>query len=122
MNGHNSAPLTGRDGRADLTGQVALVTGGGRGIGRVLAQTLAAAGARVAEAARSEDELARILALIEEAGGHGIAVPLDVTDQVAVEHVVSIVERRLGPVTLLVNNAGVTGPVGPTWEVDREAW
>jgi NAD(P)-dependent dehydrogenase (short-subunit alcohol dehydrogenase family) len=73
-------------------------------------------------AARSEDELARTLALIEDAGGHGIAVPLDVTDQEAVEHAVSIVERRLGPVTLLVNNAGVTGPVGPIWEVDPDAW
>jgi NAD(P)-dependent dehydrogenase (short-subunit alcohol dehydrogenase family) len=122
MNGHNSPPLMGRGERADLTGQVALVTGGGRGIGRVFAQTLAAAGARVAVAARSEYELDHTLALIEEVGGHGIVLPLDVTDQEAVEHAVRIVERRLGPVTLLVNNAGVTGPIGPVWEVDPDEW
>jgi NAD(P)-dependent dehydrogenase (short-subunit alcohol dehydrogenase family) len=122
MNGHNSALLTGRGERAHLTGQVALVTGGGRGIGRVFAQTLAAAGASVAVAARSEYELDHTLALIEEVGGHGIVLPLDVTDREAVEHAVRIVERRLGPVTLLVNNAGVTGPVGPVWEVDPDEW
>jgi NAD(P)-dependent dehydrogenase (short-subunit alcohol dehydrogenase family) len=122
MNGQNSATMAGTGQRADLSGQVALVTGGGRGIGRVLAQTLAAAGASVAVAARSEHELAHTLALVEEAGGQGMALPLDVTDQRAVEQAVSIVERRLGPVTLLVNNAGVSGPIGPLWEVDPEEW
>jgi NAD(P)-dependent dehydrogenase (short-subunit alcohol dehydrogenase family) len=122
MTGQNGTAVTGSRQQGDLSGQVALVTGGGRGIGRVFAQTLAAAGARVAVAARSEDELAHTLALVEQAGGHAMAVPLDVTDQRAVERAVTIIEQQLGPVTLLVNNAGVCGPVDPLWDVDPEDW
>jgi NAD(P)-dependent dehydrogenase (short-subunit alcohol dehydrogenase family) len=108
--------------RADLSGQVALVTGGGRGIGRVFAQTLAAAGAKVAVAARSEDELAGTVALVEAAGGQALAVPLDVTDRRAVEHAVAGIERQLGPLALLVNNAGVSGPFDTVWDVDPDEW
>jgi NAD(P)-dependent dehydrogenase (short-subunit alcohol dehydrogenase family) len=114
--------MAGTGQRAGLSGQVALVTGGGRGLGRVYAQTLAAAGATVAVAARSADELAGTVALIEEAGGHALAVPLDVTDRRAVEHAVGRIATRLGPVALLVNNAGVSGPFAPLWEVDAEEW
>jgi NAD(P)-dependent dehydrogenase (short-subunit alcohol dehydrogenase family) len=122
MNGHNGATPAGPGQRADLSGQVALITGGGRGIGRVFAQTLAAAGAKVAVAARSEDELARTVALVEEAGGQALALPLDVTDRRAVEQVVNSVERLLGPPALLVNNAGVSGPFNTMWEVDPDEW
>jgi NAD(P)-dependent dehydrogenase (short-subunit alcohol dehydrogenase family) len=122
MNGYTGATMAGTGQRAGLSGQVALVTGGGRGLGRVFAQTLAAAGATVAVAARSADELAGTVALIEEAGGHALAVPLDVTDRRAVEHAVGRIASRLGPVALLVNNAGVSGPFAPLWEVDPEEW
>jgi NAD(P)-dependent dehydrogenase (short-subunit alcohol dehydrogenase family) len=122
MIGEHSAPTVEARRRADLSGQVALVTGGGRGIGRVFAQTLAAAGAAVAVAARSEDEVARTVALVEEAGGHALAVPLDVTDRRAVEQATATIERHVGPVTLLVNNAGVCGPIAPSWEVEPEEW
>ena len=109
-------------------GQVALVTGGGRGLGRVMAQALAAAGLRVAVAARSADELAETLRLMEEgqawaaAGGPGLAVPADVTDPAAVARLVAEVESRLGPVSLLVNGAGILGGTGPMWEADPDAW
>jgi NAD(P)-dependent dehydrogenase (short-subunit alcohol dehydrogenase family) len=122
MTGQNGTTVTGSRHQADLRGQVALVTGGGRGIGRVFAYTLAAAGARMAVAACSEDELAHTLALVGEAGGHGMAVPLDVTDQRAVERAITIIQQQLGPVTLLVNNAGVCGPIDPVWDVDPEVW
>ena len=106
----------------DLTGQVAIVTGGGRGIGRAIAQALAKSGSAVAVVARSGDQLAETVALIEEAGGRAMAVTADVTDQQAVEKMVGEVEQQLGPVNLLANNAGVMGPAGPTWEVDGDEW
>jgi NAD(P)-dependent dehydrogenase (short-subunit alcohol dehydrogenase family) len=122
MHGQTSTLKAETEQRADLDDQVALVTGGGRGIGRAFAQTLAAAGAKVAVAARSEDELARTVALVEEAGGQALAVPLDVTDQRAVEQAVARIERQLGPLALLVNNAGVSGPFDTVWDVDPDEW
>jgi NAD(P)-dependent dehydrogenase (short-subunit alcohol dehydrogenase family) len=108
--------------RIDLTGQVALVTGGGRGIGRAVAGSLARAGAAVAVLARSADQLAETAEAIAAAGGRGLACPADVTDRPAVEAAVAEVERQLGPIDLLVNNAGVGGPVGPLAEADPDAW
>ena len=105
-----------------LTGQVAIVTGGGRGIGRAIAQALAQQGAAVAVTARSGEQLAETVALITAAGGRAIAVTADVTDPPAVERVVTQTEQQLGPVDLLVNNAGVVGPIGPLWEVAPEEW
>ena len=105
-----------------LDGQVALVTGGGRGIGRTIAEGLAASGAAVAVLARSEDELQETVAQIARAGGRAIALAADVTDRQAVEAAVAQTVRDLGPIDLLVNNAAVATPVGPVWEVEPEAW
>jgi NAD(P)-dependent dehydrogenase (short-subunit alcohol dehydrogenase family) len=101
---------------------VAIVTGGGRGIGRAIARALAGAGAQVAVAARSADQLAETVAQIERDGGHAIATPVDVTDAEGVVAVVQRVTRDLGPVDLLVNNAGSFAAIGPVWEVDPEQW
>jgi NAD(P)-dependent dehydrogenase (short-subunit alcohol dehydrogenase family) len=109
-------------GHADLAGQVALVTGGSRGLGRAYAQALARAGAVVAVTARSEEDLAETVRLIREAGGEALALPLDVTEAEAVGAAVAAAERELGPIDLLVNNAGVMAPIGPDWEVDPERW
>src|SRR5918995_6028252 len=95
-----------------LDGQVALVTGGGRGIGRAIGEALAAAGARVALAARSGDELAEAVAAAEAGGGVARGWTLDVTDLGAVAGVVAEAEAALGPVTLLVNNAGTAQEPG----------
>ena len=108
--------------KIDLTGQVAIVTGGGRGIGRAIALALAKAGADVAVTARSTDQIAETVTLIEKVGGCGMAVTTDVTDQQAVQQLVDKVEKRFGPVDLLVNNAGHPGQIGPFWEVDAEKW
>lgn len=108
--------------RVDLTGQVAIVTGGGRGLGQAVAETLAQAGAAVAVIARSADQLADTVTRMTQAGGRARAYPADVTDQQAMEQMASTVERDLGPVTLLVNNAGIIHPLGPTWEVSAEEW
>ena len=105
-----------------LDGQVALVTGGGRGIGRAIGEALAAAGARVALAARSGDELAEAVAAAEAGGGVARGWTLDVTDLGAVAGVAAEAEAALGPVTLLVNNAGTAQEPGPLWEADPGDW
>lgn len=101
---------------------MAIVTGSGRGIGRAIAEGLAAAGDSVAVLARSRDEVAETADRIRGAGGRAIAVAADVTDRRALERAVVQTERELGPVDLLVNNAAVATPTGPAWEVDPEAW
>lgn len=105
-----------------LRGQVAIVTGGGRGFGRSFAEGLASAGAAVAVAARTEEQIGETARRIEAAGGRGLAVAADVADRRAVERMVAVVQERLGPIDLLVNNAGVDDAVGPIWEVDPDRW
>ena len=109
-------------GNRDLSGRVAIVTGGGRGIGRLVAEALAAAGAAVAVTARSEDQLAETVASITSTGGTAIALTGDVSDPESVTEAVHQAERQLGPIDLLVNNAGISGPIGPVWEVDPGEW
>lgn len=106
----------------ELAGRVAVVTGGGRGIGRAIALALAAAGAGVAVVARSQEQVDETALLIERAGGRALAVPADVTDRFGVEWMAAEAERRLGPIDVLVNCAGVSGPVGPLWENDPNEW
>jgi NAD(P)-dependent dehydrogenase (short-subunit alcohol dehydrogenase family) len=105
-----------------LSGQVAIVTGGGRGFGRAIALGLARAGAAVAVIARTATQLDETVAQIEAAGGRAIALPADVTVQAEVERVVAQTEARLGPVDLLVSNAALSDPVGPIWEIDPDVW
>jgi NAD(P)-dependent dehydrogenase (short-subunit alcohol dehydrogenase family) len=105
-----------------LGGGVALVTGGGRGVGRVLAQALAGAGAAVGVVARSADELTNTVRLIQAQGGVAAAVTADVADPAAAHNAFARLRDELGPVDLLVNNAGITGPMGPAWEVNEGEW
>ena len=106
----------------DLTNQVALVTGGGRGLGRAFALALAKAGAHVAVTARTAEPLAETVEMVERADGRALAVPGDVSAPEAVAHVVRTTEAQLGPVDILVNNAGAVGPLGCGWEADPEDW
>jgi 3-oxoacyl-[acyl-carrier protein] reductase len=92
----------------DLTGQVALVTGASQGLGRAIAETLAAAGATVALVARSADKLAQVAAAIRSAGGKAEEFPCDVSAPEAPQQVVDAVVEKLGRLDVLVNNAGVT--------------
>jgi NAD(P)-dependent dehydrogenase (short-subunit alcohol dehydrogenase family) len=105
-----------------LAGQVAVITGGGRGLGRAFARSLAAAGAKVALIARSEGQLVETAAEITAAGGAAIWFAADVTDWTAANRIVDQVERQLGPVNLLVNNAGAATTLGPVAETEPRDW
>ena len=97
---------------------VAIVTGGGRGVGRVIAGALVKQGHSVALVARTTGELEQTAAEL----GNAIAVTADVTDPAQVETAVSKAESELGPIDLLVNNAGTAQAIGPVWEVDPAEW
>ncbi|HEX2073289.1 MAG TPA: SDR family oxidoreductase [Geodermatophilus sp.] len=107
-----------------LSGQVALVTGASTGIGRHLAEGLAARGATVAGTARGADRLAAAMDEVAAAtGGRTLAVPVDVTDRAAVDAAVADVTGAFGRIDLLVNNAGLIDAAEvPVWEADPDQW
>src|SRR4051794_20834397 len=103
---------------AELSGKVALVTGGGRGIGANIARELTAAGMRVAVAARTRGQVEQVG---KEIGG--LALTVDISDEQSVAAMVVASERELGPIDLLVNNAGLTNRShAPIWEEDPAEW
>ena len=104
-----------------LEGQVAVVTGAGRGIGRSIARELAAGGAAVALLGRSLPHLQTTATEIAAAGGKALAIACDVTAVAEVNRALAQSDRELGPLTLLVNNAGV-GDGGRFWEMPAEDW
>ncbi|MGE0605721.1 MAG: 3-oxoacyl-[acyl-carrier-protein] reductase [Pirellulales bacterium] len=93
---------------ADLSGQVALVTGASRGLGRAIAQSLARCGARVGCVARNAEKLAETVALITAAGGQADALECDVTNGESVQKLVEDVAENWGGLHIMVNNAGIT--------------
>jgi NAD(P)-dependent dehydrogenase (short-subunit alcohol dehydrogenase family) len=105
-----------------LDGQVALVTGGGRGIGKAIALGLSESGASVAVCARSLDEVNRTAREINERQGRAIAVQADVSSRVDVERMVGGVQDHFGQVDLPVNNAARILPFGSVAETDPDAW
>ena len=90
-----------------LSGHVAVVTGASKGLGRQMAESLAASGAKVALVARSEDLLGEVVSGIEAAGGTAVSVVADITDEAAVGEVRTQVEEQLGVCDILINNAGI---------------
>jgi len=105
-----------------LEDRVAVVTGGSRGIGEEVAVAMAEAGADVVPVARSEDALAETVERVGEAGGESMVHTLDVTDRAAVGATFETVEEELGPVDVLVNNAGVNPFFGNARKLDMETW
>ena len=104
-----------------LAGRVAIVTGGGRGIGRAVALAYAAEGADVAVVARSHDEIGRTAAEIDALGRRGLAVSADVTDPAAVDRMVRRVLERFGTVNILFNAAGARA-IAPSHKLSFDDW
>jgi NAD(P)-dependent dehydrogenase (short-subunit alcohol dehydrogenase family) len=107
--------------RVDLAGRVAVVTGGGRGIGEASARALAEAGASVVVAARSATEIERVAGALEMAGHAALAVVADVTREESVAALQEAAESRFGGVDILVSNAGVATSA-PLGRVSLEEW
>jgi len=105
-----------------LEGKVALVTGAGRGIGRLAAIRLAGLGIRVALVARNRVQLESAAAEIAAGGGVAIAMPADVGSSESVAAMKVQVESRLGSPSILINAAGVFGPIQLVWKTDPKAW
>lgn len=103
----------------ELTGQTAIVTGAGTGIGEVIASRLAAAGARVAVADINADS-ARAVA--EKIGDTAFALPLDVTNPDQVRKAVETIVAKTSSLEILVNNAGIAGRAAPIWEQTDADW
>ncbi len=105
-----------------LNGKVAIVTGGSRGIGRSIAVALAEAGADVCVAARKPEALEETLAAIKPTGRKAIAVPTNVRDVAALQHLVDETKAQLGRIDILVNNAATNPVFGPIANLDERAW
>lgn len=105
-----------------LAGRVAVVTGGGRGIGAATALALAQTGASVAVVARSREQVGAVAALLTSHGARSLAVAADVADPAGITDAFAKIANTLGPIEVLINNAGIVAPLGPTARIDPEAW
>jgi NAD(P)-dependent dehydrogenase (short-subunit alcohol dehydrogenase family) len=105
-----------------LARKVAIVTGAGGGFGKTIAVRFADEGAAVAVTSRTQSQLDETVAHISSRGGRALAIAGDATNRAAVARVVAETQRRLGPVSILVSNAGIPGPFGPIGEIDPDDW
>ncbi|MEO1059309.1 MAG: SDR family oxidoreductase [Actinomycetota bacterium] len=106
----------------DLTGRVAVVTGGGQGIGEGIAKNFADAGAAVVVAARSVDRIERVAGEITASGGRAIAVPTDVTDRAALVALAEAAVSEFGGLHVWVNNAGGSPVQSPLADLSDDDW
>ncbi len=102
--------------------RVAVVTGAGRGLGRTIATSLGARGVDVAVLSRTRPELEETATLVESAGARALALAVDLTVWDDVRAAFDRIHAELGPVDLLVNNAGACRAMGPSWDLDPQLW
>ena len=105
-----------------LESKVAVITGGGRGIGRAIALKFAAEGAAIVVAARTKSEIDSVAKEVRDTGGRAAAVTADVADEKQCEHLIHAATAEFGRVDILVNNAGEYGPVKPVEEIAPAEW
>jgi len=106
----------------ELHGKIALVTGGGRGIGRAIALELAQAGCDVALLARTREQVEAVTAEIRGVGRRSIGLIADMGRTEQIQQALSEAQNALGPLSILINDAATVGPIGPTVEVDPDMW
>ncbi len=114
--------MTKPTGDLPLAGQVAVVTGAGRGIGAAIAARLATLGARVVLSGRTRASLQAAVEAIQSSGGQSSLIECDVTDLHSVESLAQRVERTFTKINILVNNAGIGGAGGPLHQLPPEVW
>jgi len=106
----------------DLSGNIAVVTGGNGGIGRSIANGLAKAGASVAVFGRNEEKNKATLAELQKVADYSMAVKVDITDRFTLELAINEVEMKLGSISILVNNAGIVSRSGGVLNETEEDW
>jgi NAD(P)-dependent dehydrogenase (short-subunit alcohol dehydrogenase family) len=105
-----------------LADRVALITGAGQGIGRDIALAFAKEGARCVLVGRRAEPLEALGHSIEADGGRALGIAADVSSEEAVRHVFAVTTRRFGAVDVLVNNAGIAGPVADIGKIELAGW
>ncbi len=108
--------------RRSISGKVAVITGGGRGIGRATAILMAQAGARVAVVARTKSDVDETAALVNQRGGFAFSFSADVSDWSSASRLGDDINRTLGTPDIVVANASVIEPIGDAWQVDPLDW
>ncbi len=105
-----------------LQDKIAVITGGGRGIGRAIAQVLAREGAHLVLAARDVKALEETRTLVAGYGRDVLVVPLDLRQEASVQELAEQTLAHFGHIDILVNNSGIAGPTAPLWEISPEQW
>jgi NAD(P)-dependent dehydrogenase (short-subunit alcohol dehydrogenase family) len=105
-----------------LQGRVAIVTGGGRGLGRSVALTFGKQGAKMVLAARTMEEIDHVAEELRSLKKEAIAIPTDVSNEDQVNHLVKMTLEAFGTIDILVNNAGARGPIGPIHQISLSEW
>ncbi|MEW6375768.1 MAG: SDR family oxidoreductase, partial [Thermodesulfobacteriota bacterium] len=105
-----------------LQDKVAIVTGGGRGLGRSIVLSFGREGAKVVLAARTKEEIDHVVEELRSLKKDALAVPTDISDEDQVNHMVKRTLETYGTIDILVNNAGTRGPIGPIHEISLSEW
>jgi NAD(P)-dependent dehydrogenase (short-subunit alcohol dehydrogenase family) len=108
--------------KTPLEGKVAIVTGGGRGIGKAIAKIFAERGAKVVVTSRTKQQLDSTVKCIHDKGGTAFAIAADVIKEQDVTNLINRVVSEFGTLDILVNNAGSFHWIGPLWEADASTW
>src|SRR6516162_9432289 len=106
----------------ELKDKIAVVTGGGRGIGRAIALAYASEGASLVLASRSQEALEETRTMVEDLGCQALVVPTDISQEESVRNLAEQALGHFGRVDVLVNNSGIAGPTKPLWEITLAEW